>query len=316
MSHAVAGATQVTSRERRYRTTSVPFYTNDPYFQGFAPNFELAPFATSSSVPGQWDMHAIGLEHAYGYALGSSSIKIAIIDTGEDASHPDLSGKIAHQHCFITNAAGTSQSTGNFSTDEDGHGTDVSGIAAAATGNALGFSGAGGLSVIYAYRVFPTPDDNCASDGSNDAQCSADTADIASAINDAVAQGVNIISMSLGGGSCTNGVDSDTVEGTAVTNALAHNVIVVAASGNSAIGQRERSGMYRGRDRRRSDLACRRCSVPERAATTRPRRTGTASSSNIVEYVTSYTANRQPGREPAQLHGVGHRGAGRRSREW
>ena len=135
--------------QRRFRTTSNALYTNDPYFQGFAPNFEIPPYAESSSVPGQWDMHAIGLEHAYGYsqlrqtasalsnpnALGSSTIKIAIIDTGEDASHPELAPKIGYQKCFITNAAGTSQSTGNFSTDEDGHGTDVSGIAAAASNN-------------------------------------------------------------------------------------------------------------------------------------------------------------------------------------
>jgi subtilisin family serine protease len=99
--------------------------------------------------------------------------------------------------------------------------------------NGLGFAGAGGNVVIYAYRVFPTPDDNCANESSSDPQCGADTADIASAIDDAVTQGVNVISMSLGGGGCTNGVDSDTTEGTAVNNAISHNVIVVAASGNS-----------------------------------------------------------------------------------
>jgi subtilisin family serine protease len=232
--------------ERRYRTTTSAFYTSDPYFQGFQTFFETAPYAESTRVPGQWDMHAIGLEHAYGYsvpgagytstaaALGSPSIKIAIIDTGEDASHPELSSKIVYQHCFLTNEAGTSQSTGSFSTDEDGHGTDVSGIAAAASGNALGFTGAGGKAVIYAYRVFPTPDDACAA-GGNDPQCSAATQDIASSIADAIAQHVNVISMSLGGGGCdTHGNDSDSVEGAAIAEAIAANVIVVAASGNGA----------------------------------------------------------------------------------
>ena len=308
---AQSGVRNVTvTGERRYRTTSVPFYTNDPYFQGFAPNFEVAPFAMSSAVPGQWDMHAIGLEQAYGYsqaggtaaqnaaALGSASIKIAIVDTGEDASHPDLSGKIAYQHCFITGTQTGStpapQSTGNFSTDEDGHGTDVSGIAAATTGNGLGFSGAGGKSVIYAYRVFPTPDDTCASETLSDDQCSADTADIASAINDAVAQGVNIISMSLGGGSCTNGVDSDAVEGAAVTNALAHNVIVVAASGNGGTSSITAPGCISG------VIAAGATSLDDGLSTgTSGRytstRTGTTSSANIVEYVTSYTQFGIPG---------------------
>ena len=175
--------------------------------------------------------------------------------------HPDLSGKIAYQHCFITEPDRqhpAPQSTGNFSTDEDGHGTDVSGIAAATTGNGLGFSGAGGKSVIYAYRVFPTPDDTCASETLSDDQCSAATADIASAINDAVAQGVNVISMSLGGGSCTNGVDSDPSRGPPSPTRSAHNVIVVAASGNGGAAQCNRPGMHFGRHCRGRNVARRR----------------------------------------------------------
>ena len=232
---------------RHLASVSGPYYTNDPYFAGFASSgtFHVAPYDEAAAVPGQWDMHAIGLDRAFAYAqanngsgivnpnaLGSSSVKLAIIDTGEDTTHPELSGKVAYQRCYITNASGTAQSTSTFTTDPQGHGTDVSGIAGAAANNGLGFTGAGGNVSIYGYRVFPTPDDNCASDTTTDAQCTTDTADIASAINDAVSKGVNVISMSLGGGSCTNGQDSDTVEGTAIANAIAANVIVVAAAGN------------------------------------------------------------------------------------
>jgi subtilisin family serine protease len=248
---------------RRYSSKiATPYFPNDPYFNGFtstqntnagnpsATTFQVAPFEESSVVPGQWDMHAIKLEDALAYsqsgngstitnvnALGSSSVKIAIIDTGEDPTHPELSSKIAYQRCFVTNAAGTAQSTSNFETDPLGHGTDVSGIAAADTNNSFGFAGVGGKVVIYAYRVFPTPDDNCASDFTSDPQCGASTQDIADAIDDAVTQGVNVISMSLGGEACSSsGVDSDPVEGAAVAEAIAHNVIVVAASGNSGGG--------------------------------------------------------------------------------
>ncbi len=98
----------------------------------------------------------------------------------------------------------------------------------------MGFAGAGGKAVIYAYRVFPTPDDNCVNANSTDPVCSSSTQDVADAINDAVdVQHVNVISLSIGGGGCTNGNDTDVVEGAAITNALAHNVIVVAASGNN-----------------------------------------------------------------------------------
>jgi subtilisin family serine protease len=245
---------------RRYSTAvTTPYFPNDPYFNGFtalqnsaagntAPaTFQVPPYEESSAVPGQWDMHAIGLEHAMGYsqpgngsgitntsALGSSSVKIAIIDTGEDPNHPELASKIAYQRCFITNAAGTAQSTSNFETDPLGHGTDVAGIAAADTNNNFGFTGAGGNIMIAAYRVFPTPDDNCSSESSTDPQCGSSTADIAAAINDAVAQHVNVISMSLGGDDCTSpGVDSDPVEGAAVANAITAGIVVVAASGNS-----------------------------------------------------------------------------------
>jgi hypothetical protein len=243
---------------------SAPYFTSDPYFQGFTAvqnseagnpsptTFEALPYEESSSVPGQWDMHVIGLQNAFAYgqsgngsgivnanALGSSHIKIAIIDTGEDPTHPELTSKIAYQRCFITNEAGTAQSTSDYETDPDGHGTDTSGIAGEATNNGLGFAAAGGNAVIYAYRVFPTPDDNCSNATTADPQCGSDTTDIASAIDDAVAQGVNVISMSLGGSTCGTGVnfaangDSDPVEGAAVAEAIAANIIVVAASGNS-----------------------------------------------------------------------------------
>jgi len=245
---AQAGVVSVGATGYRRHTSGVsaPYYTTDPYFAGFTSGgtFHVAPYAQSATVPGEWDMHAIGLDDAFAYAqagngsgivngaaLGSSSVKLAIIDTGEDTTQPELSPKIAYQKCFITGASGV-QSTSNYTTDPQGHGTDVAGIGGAATNNGFGFVGAGGNVSVYGYRVFPTPDDTCASNTSTSAQCSTDTADVASAIVDAVNKGVNVINMSLGGDSCTNGQDSDTVEGTAVADAIAANVVVVAAAGN------------------------------------------------------------------------------------
>lgn len=232
-----------TGYRRSKLSVNAPYFTNDPYFEGFS---QSGPLYEDASAPGQWDKHAVRLEDAFAYsqsgngsnkqngnALGSSSVKIAIIDTGEDPTHPELSSKIAYQKCFITNPS-NAQSTSDFETDPDGHGTDTSGIAAAATNNGLGFAGSGGNAVIYAYRVFPTPDDNCATDGSSDQQCTSDTTDIASSIEDAISQHVNVISMSLGGGSCTNGnQDPDQAEGDAVADAIAANIVVVAAAGNA-----------------------------------------------------------------------------------
>ena len=243
---------------RRYKqTVSESYFPNDPYFTGFSvtespggtatpppPTYETGQYEETANVPGQWNLHAILLEHAFAYSLpnngstitnanavGSSGVKIAIIDVGEDTTHPELTSKIAYQKCFITNPSNV-QSVSNFTTDQDGHGTDVSGIAGAATNNNVGFTGAGGNSSIYAYRVEATPDDNCTTSTTSDPQCSTDTADIASAIQDAIANHVNVINISLGGGTCTNGVDQDPVEGAAIADAIAANVVVVAAAGN------------------------------------------------------------------------------------
>lgn len=305
---AQSGVESVSRVGMRYATAvSTPYLPNDPYFNGFQttiapstgatappPTYHVTPYYESASVPGQWDMHAIGLEHAFAYsqsgngsgitnanALGSSSVKIAIIDTGEDTTHPELAGKIVRQRCFITDE-NNHQSTSNFTTDPQGHGTDVTGIAAADIGNGLGFVGAGGNVSVMAYRVFPSPDTTCDNEGPNsDDSCGASTGDIAAAINDAVANGANVISMSLGGGSCTNGVDTDPTESAAVQNAISHNVIVVAASGNDGTGTVDAPGCGSG------VIAVGATALDDGRATGRGAGVGT--STTPIEYVASYS---------------------------
>ncbi len=253
---------------RAYPTSvATRYFTNDPYFTGFSvtaspsptatappPTFEVGPYEESASVPGQWGDHAIGLEYAFGYsqpnngspivnpsALGSAGVKIAIVDTGADVTHPDLANKVVHAQCYITDPSTRVQSTSSFVLDPDGHGTDVAGIAGAQGNNGFGFTGAGGNATIYAYRVYPTPDDSCISaqaSASPAPQCGAETSDIASAINDAVAQHVDIISLSLGQpkSSCASGQDPDSTEGAAISAAIAAGTVVVASSGNDGTG--------------------------------------------------------------------------------
>ena len=67
--------------------------------------------------------------HALGYT--GKGVRIAVLDTGVDATHPDLAGRVYQQHCFAQGGCppyGQPESTSAL--DEEGHGTHVAGILA------------------------------------------------------------------------------------------------------------------------------------------------------------------------------------------
>jgi subtilisin family serine protease len=205
---------------------------NDPYFTGFgAPG----PYFETSTSPGQWDMHVINAADAWNavaFAPPVPAATIAVIDSGVDVTHPELSGgKITRTKCFVTFPAGSQQTTSSFVTDTDGHGTNVAGIADGNTNNGLGFASVAFSAPLLAYRIFPTtPSGGC--ENSTNPQCSTNTVDEASAIDDAVNHGAKVINLSIGG-SCEAGDP----EAQAVANAISHGVVVVAAAGNESAGQ-------------------------------------------------------------------------------
>ncbi len=207
---------------------------NDPYYNGFSPA-NVPPLYTAASTPGQWDMHVICAANAWGYgnanttsstfpgALGGN-VKLAIIDTGADLTHPELINRTVFAES-IRNGVRTTTTIATMH-DNDGHGTDVAGIAAATGNNTFGFAGVAYAAPLMILKVFPDPPAGGCTHGSTDPLCSANGSDVGLAINDAVAQGARVISLSLGASG------SDLAEETAVGQAIAAGVVVVAASGN------------------------------------------------------------------------------------
>ena len=227
--------------QAQYRRLAATVSVNDPYFRGFGPG---SPYFESASEPGQWDMHVINVATAWGdyTSLPARGAAIAIVDTGVDVTHPDLSGgKVVRQRCFVTFPTTSPQTSGPFATDTDGHGTNVAGIADADTNNGFGFAGVAYDAPLLAYRIFPTtPSAGC--EGSSSAQCSTTDVDEASAINDAVANGAKVINLSLGATPpCT-----DATEQSAVEAAIAHGVVVVAAAGNESKNSLDCPAAYAG----------------------------------------------------------------------
>jgi len=173
----------------------------------------------------QWDMFRIGAPNAWGYTEGNPSVQIAIIDTGVDTTSPGFSGgKIVYAESVVD---GTVTPGVAAVQDVIGHGTNVAGIAAAATNDGFGFAGTGFNVGLQIYKVFPP------ATAANSYAPSANSSDIAQAIYDAVTHGAKVINLSVG--SCqAEGID--TLQSDAVNYALAQGVSVVAASGNDRAG--------------------------------------------------------------------------------
>jgi len=155
-----------------------------------------------------WNMRIIEADDAWNIQKGSTSVLIAIVDTGVDYTHEDLSAHyVSGGYDWIN--------TDNDPMDDHSHGTHCAGIAAAVMDNNLGVVGVA-QSSIWAEKVL---DDT--GHGPWDK--------IASGITHATDGGVDIISMSLGGYSYSALVDS------ACTYAWNNGVLLVAAAGNDNV---------------------------------------------------------------------------------
>jgi len=161
-------------------------------------------------------------------ATTGAGVVVAVIDTGVQGTHPDLSPAVAggatrvlRGTTFLTpDGAGPNLSGSPGTTDSNGHGTHVAGIVAAARGNGIGIEGIAPDAQILPVRAL---------DGSGFGWSS----DIAASIVWSHQQGADVINLSLAGpgespaiSAAINAVSTDASRGKAPT-------VVVAAAGNS-----------------------------------------------------------------------------------
>ncbi len=161
--------------------------------------------AVIKSTP--WSLQRILLDQMWGQATGKG-VTVAVIDTGVDASNPQLRDAMA--------SGGKSYVDGPADQDLEGHGTRVAGIIAARPLEGTGFEGIAPDAKILSYRYT----------GGENKQGNSGT--MSRAIRDAVAAGAKIINISS---DTADKEDNEQLRG-AVAAAVNAGALIVAAAGN------------------------------------------------------------------------------------
>lgn len=143
------------------------------------------------------------------------NIVIAVLDSGVECTHEDLSGKCVTQQLFSPSAYGQN--------DVLGHGTHVASTAAAKTNNGLGIAGVGWNAKVADLKVCYEEIDWLY--GFIYGLCN--DADIAAGLTFAADQNYQIASMSLAG------PEQSSTLGAAVNYALGRGVLIIAGAGNA-----------------------------------------------------------------------------------
>jgi hypothetical protein len=167
---------------------------------------EASTLSDDPQVGNQWSLPRIGWDNLYGTVPASGSATVAVLDTGVDASHEDLQGQLVAGTSILDGSAGT--------TDANGHGTEMAGIVAAATGNATGIAGVGYGGV----KVMPVT--VLGADGTGQ------DSDVIEGLVWAVQHNANVILMSFSNPGFSQSLQD------AIDYAWANNLVVVAATGN------------------------------------------------------------------------------------
>jgi subtilisin family serine protease len=180
----------------------------------------------------EWGLSSIGLPTAWDTTTGDPGVTVAVVDTGVDPTHPDLTPNLWHNADEIPGDRIDNDSNGyvddvrgwdfagrgartspddNDPADENGHGTHVAGTIGARGDDGIGIAGVSWNSTIMPVRAL-------------DADAGGWTSDLIKAYAYAQDNGARIVNLSLGGPT------SDAAEYAAIQ--AAPEVLFVVAAGN------------------------------------------------------------------------------------
>lgn len=175
--------------------------------------------STTNDYYASWYWDIIHAEGAWAITRGSSNIKVAVIDTGIDRSHPDIgygTGSNAYTNISYTYGYNYVHNT-QYTTPTHTHGTHMAGLIGAKANNSIGIDGISGGNNSPGVTLISY----CISDNEN-----GPFTGIADAIVDAVDAGAKVINLSLTT-SYNYYIES------AINYAYNNNVSIVCASGNN-----------------------------------------------------------------------------------
>ncbi|MFZ8957930.1 MAG: S8 family serine peptidase [Pseudohongiellaceae bacterium] len=166
----------------------------------------------------------------YGYT--GSGVRVAVVDSGIDANHPEFNGRTIYGYDFASSSSG-------YARDENGHGSHVASIIAGER-DGYGMRGVAYDATLYSYKV-----DN---DGDGGLEAANTDAQITSIFNRHVTDNIDVSNNSWGWGTSVTSVSSATAQSllgntmTAAAAAQNNGTLIVFAAGNDGNSQPSLTG--------------------------------------------------------------------------